>query len=456
MVDHIPVGAAQTMTVTRQLQLYEVRRDDAPCAPQGDARQRLSAILSSDLDFHDRASDYASHNMHAFPAKFPPQVPRVFIQALTQQGDIVLDPMMGSGTTLVEALLAGRCPVGADIDPLALLIGRVKTTPIDPQRAARAGLEVLQRARSNLGVALTGRHEDLLARMDEETRAFVDYWFDAEAQRELAALAQAIGAQNDTELRAFLKLVLSACIVTKSGGVSRARDLAHTRPHRVQAKPVRSALVEFEKRLRKNLHSLRALEHEANSALAICADTQNLPLADGTVDLVVTSPPYASNAIDYMRASKFSLVWQGYSIRDLGARRKRYVGGEALTDIVFEELPSLAAERVAAVAETDAKKGAVLHRYYSEMARALREMLRVLKPGRAAIVVVGTSLMRSVDTQTQMCLGEIGAAVGFELVGIGTRRLDRDRRMMPARAGGVRTTQIEQRMHEEYVIGFVK
>ena len=72
-------------------------------APRLDAsyRERLSDLLSSDLDFHGKSSAYASHNFHAFPAKFPPQLPRKFIEGLTEPGDVVLDPMVGSGTTIL-------------------------------------------------------------------------------------------------------------------------------------------------------------------------------------------------------------------------------------------------------------------------------------------------------------------------------------------------------------------
>ncbi|MGQ9827858.1 MAG: DNA methyltransferase [Roseiflexus sp.] len=71
------------------------------------ALEKLKGLLSEDLDFHDQDSRYAFHNFHAFPAKFPPQLPRKFIQSLTLPGETVLDPMMGSGTTILEAFLAG-------------------------------------------------------------------------------------------------------------------------------------------------------------------------------------------------------------------------------------------------------------------------------------------------------------------------------------------------------------
>src|SRR5437762_2845749 len=107
------------------------------------ARHALGAILSNDLDFHQQMSNYASHALHAFAAKFPPQLPRVFIEGLTEEGDTVMDPMMGSGTAIVEAFLRGRRAVGFDIDPLALMICRVKTHPVDVLEATWTGKRVV-------------------------------------------------------------------------------------------------------------------------------------------------------------------------------------------------------------------------------------------------------------------------------------------------------------------------
>ena len=173
-------------------------------------------------------------------------------------------------------------------------------------------------------------------------------------------------------------------------------------------------------------------------------------------DLIVTSPPYAANAIDYMRAHKFSLVWLGHSIDDLSALRARYIGGESTVGQDLLPLPLHSLEMVQRITHIDRKKGLALHRYYSEMTRVLTGAFRVLKPRGAAVFVVGSSTMCGIDTQTHICLGEIGHSIGFELDGIARRSLDRNRRMMPARARGARQSQIEERMHEEYVIGFVK
>ena len=106
---------------------------DLVASPSMEAR--VAGLLQGDLGFKGKATNYATHAVHAFAAKFPPQLPRTFIEGLTSPGDIVLDPMAGSGTALVEAAILGRSAVGADIDPLALKICRAKTTPIDPEDA---------------------------------------------------------------------------------------------------------------------------------------------------------------------------------------------------------------------------------------------------------------------------------------------------------------------------------
>jgi 4-hydroxy-L-threonine phosphate dehydrogenase PdxA len=90
------------------------------------------------------------------------------------------------------------------------------------------------------------------------------------------------------------------------------------------------------------------------------------------------------------------------------------------------------------------------------MKEVISEMYRVLRKNSAAIVVVGTSLMRGLDVQTHICLADIAAEMNFEVVGIAQRALDRNKRMMPARFGKSADSPIEQRMHEEYVIGLFK
>jgi DNA modification methylase len=443
-------------------------------------REKVVHLLMEDLDFHEQESRYASHNFHSFPAKFPPQLPQKFIAALTKPNEVVLDPMSGSGTTVLEAALAGRQGIGLDIDPLALLIAKVKAAPLNPELVNHIGQQILERARQEVVISNGALHAQLNERWDTHTKTFIDYWFTKEVQIELLALITQINRIPNPELKAFFKLVFSAIVITKSGGVSLALDLGHTRPHKAKVvltkdgqvfagngdnisrrssfttKILRSPIDEFEKRLKNNLKGLRGPFTKVHLPYIAFGNAQNMPLQNNSVDLIVTSPPYASNAIDYMRAHKFSLAWMGFPIDQLSEKRKEYIGGETTTDFSFERLPRFTEGIVSDVSSKDLKKGRILHRYYSEMTRVLSEMYRVLKPCRAAIVVVGSSVMRGIDTQTQNCLADIGKKSGFLIPAIGIRNLDRDRRMMPVGHDINEGSQIQQRMHEEYVIGLIK
>lgn len=448
-------------TFNRQLRLFASKPSESPSPDIFvhlqqvlSKRERLKTLLEGKLDFHGEDSGYASHNLHSFAAKFPPQLPRVFIRGLTSPGDIILDPMMGSGTTLVEALLEGRRGIGIDIDPLALRLGHAKTRTANLNNIQDTINKVLQKAHDYL----SGRERierSLSDFFDEKTKTFINYWFLPRTQRELMALVLAIQSVADEPTRRFFELTLSSIIVTKSGGVSMARDLAHTRPHLDKAKIAKNALEQFSFRVQKNLKSVEGLKAGGGMASIIAGDARSLPIASGAIDLIVTSPPYA-NAIDYMRAHKFSLVWFGNSISDLSKLRAGYIGSERIRCAESDDLPDRPQRIIYELRQHDQKKGAILQKYFVEMKAMLSEAFRVLRDDSAAIVVVGASKMRGIDTQTQFCLADIGATLGFDVVGVTRRAMDRNKRMMPARFSKKNGSPIENRIHEEYVIGLFK
>ena len=415
-------------------------------------RDNLRRLLSSDLSFKNSGKSPV-HSIHAFAARFPPQLPRHFITGLTEPGDIVLDPMSGSGVTITEAWLLNRNVIGVDMDPLALRISRVKIKQYYPDLLLKSGYTVVSLATKMVSADKPAAR--LLQEYEKTTLKFIDYWFTPETQKELAALAWQIKQEQVSEIREFLEVVFSSVIITKSGGVSMARDLAHTRPHRVADKVPKSALQMFEIQLSK---AVRAVQENRSStkALVIPADCRNLPLPDNYVDLIVTSPPYA-NAIDYMRAHKFSLVWFGKEVKELSTLRSKYIGSENVGGKMEIPMPKEIITCISRLGELDRRKADVLLKYFQEMKKSLEQMYRVLKKEHAAVVVVGPSTMRGMAIETHTLLAALATSIGFTVIGNVSRPLDRDRRMMPVHNGQNHDgSMIEQRMHEEYVIGLIK
>jgi hypothetical protein len=305
--------------------------------------------------------------------------------------------MMGSGTALFEAATLGRRGLGYDIDPLAVRITQAKTM-LNTCDLNDEKCDVVGQSRRLL------QDTDLVesaiqSRFDDDTKKFIDYWFLLDTQRELMTLVLTIEKIADSGLRRILELTFSSIIVTKSGGVSRAMDLAHGRPHRVNSKTPRNAIQQFERKLRQYL--LYFSKQDVGKAAGVMAqpvmgDARALPLNNDVVDLIVTSPPYA-NAIDYMRAHKYSLVWLGCSTAELSRKRATYIGAERIAGQGGPILPESSKRTISAPTELDSTRARIMRRYFSERAQLISELSRVLRSGRAAVLVVGTSTMRGLD-----------------------------------------------------------
>ncbi len=434
-----------------RLQFDEAAGRSEP-AEQLDVEEILRRLLNRDLTFEGEKTAYATHNLHAFAAKFPPQLPRLFIDELTRPGEWVLDPMAGSGTALVEAVLAGRHAVGIDFDPLAVLIAQVKSIPRNLLRCAQVGAEVLQKAENILHSVVD---KELGCFYSPRAVEFFRFWFEEHTVAELYALVQAIQAVEEVDVRAFLQVVFSSIIITKSGSLTRARDLAHSRPHRDPNRQVKqSALEAFRKQLHVAIELQQSIVGVTGQAVVTRADARALPLRNHSAHLIFTSPPYAANAIDYMRAHKFSLMWLGYAPQMLTTLRARYIGSERRSSkMVFA---SETANRVLQnLQRKDERRAAVVAHYFRDMEVALREMLRVLAEGRAAVLVVGSSTIRGVGIKAPTVLTELADSIGFQVIGMAKREIVRNARMMPVSHNSSRNG-IEARMHEEGVIGLIK
>ena len=419
-----------------------------------EVERTLRARIEQDLSFKGQRTAYASHNTHAFAAKFPPQLPKAFIQELTDPGERVLDPMAGSGTALVEAVLAGRVGIGVDLDPLAVRISQAKITTLPPDDVLSLAEKITDHAQRVLTKEGSGYTEKVLASFEDTTRAFIEYWFQPNTIAELGALIRAIRRISSPPYRQFFEVLFSSIVVTKSGGVSLARDLAHTRPHKVSDKKIKHAVQAFSEKVVKSSAMLAEMQDAPGAAHIVRSDSKSLPLPADSIDLIITSPPYA-NAIDYVRAHKFSLVWFGYDIKSLSDLRRRYVGAEVRLKGEGHLQSETGSRTIRDVGERDPRRAGVIAHYFDEMTTSLGEMYRVLRRGRAAIIVVGSSTARDIVVPTPLILAEIGEHVGFKLIGVKEREIDRDRRLMPISRRSTETG-IEARMHREEVIAFVK
>jgi DNA methylase len=274
--------------------------------------QRLSSV---GWDFSDADADRQSiHSFHSYPAKFIPEIPRVFIRELPPPpGTIIFDPFCGCGTTLVEAQSAGYASVGVDVNPIGCLITSVKTTPLPWTFMAEAET-CLNRARE-------------MGKMPSPKIPNLDHWFRLDITQALAALRAAIQDVKNRKVQQALEGVFSSIVVRVSNQDSDTRYAAVT-------KPMSAARVfDLFNRAAESL-AASAIRTKPGTAIATVINRSifDVQASDipADVGLVVTSPPYP-NAYEYWLYHKYRMWWLGYDplavkADEIGARAHFFSG----------------------------------------------------------------------------------------------------------------------------------
>jgi SAM-dependent methyltransferase len=393
--------------------------------------------------------------VHPFPARMAPDVVLEAIDGL--HGSVrLLDPMMGSGTVLAIARFEGHRVVGVDSDPLAVLLARVWTTTIDGNAVLEKAAEVLKRARILFQSLTVG--DAYPKNADAETRKFLRYWFDDYARRQLAGLASAISRVRDERIREVLWCGFSRLIITKQAGASLAMDLSHSRPHK---KFKRAPIKPFNKFLAAvntvvSNCPQRGAERLGPPPQVSEGDARRLDIEDASIDIVVTSPPYL-NAIDYLRCSKFSLVWMGYNVSALRKIRGESIGAESASpEAVAAEWVQLIITNLGLTPRLNTRDHRLLCQYVWDMNAAISETARVLRSGAPAIYVVGDSTVRGTFIRNSRIVSVLAHRHGLSLVSQHSRPLPANRRYLPPPSLGADESALDSRMRREVVMEFRK
>jgi DNA modification methylase len=179
-------------------------------------------------------------------------------------------------------------------------------------------------------------------------------------------------------------------------------------------------------------------------------------LKNKSIDLVLTSPPYL-NAIDYMRCSKFSLVWMGYNINQIRRIRTESVGTEVSTKRASEgEWVNSLIKHLRLKPTLGSREFGLLAQFVYDMGLALNEVSRVLRVGGRAIYVVGDSTVRGTFVRNSSIIATLAQDRGLKLQSRQSRALPANRRYMPPPKGNCSAEGMDGRMRREVVLVFEK
>jgi SAM-dependent methyltransferase len=369
-----------------------------------------------------------------------------------EKNSLVLDPMVGSGTVLRDATELGHRAIGFDVDPLAVLMARVWTTPVSDSLIEGLGREVVRRAR-----ALTPKNIVLpWIDKDEQNSRFVSYWFGEEQRNGLRRLALILSLLNlsETETRRrnaldVLRVAFSRIIITKDRGASLARDVSHSRPHKVDEDSDFAVFPAFENSLSVVRQRLLDAPPPGRAVVGIGDARALRRVKKRSVSAVVTSPPYL-NAIDYLRGHRLSLIWFGYSLSELRDIRSESIGAERALNPEASRAPAAILRALGNIDHLPTRSIGIIERYARDLFRIMKEVARVLRPEGRATLIVGNSCLKNVFIRNADGVIRAGELCRLKLLQEYERELPAQHRYLPPPEQGT----LGKRMRTETILTF--
>lgn len=381
----------------------------------------FKVLESIDWDFAGAKTNYLTHGIHPYPAKFIPQIPNALIQELSSVGDTVGDIFCGSGTTLVEALTLKRHAVGIDANPLACLIAKTKTNTIE-EKVAIELREIAKKCKTLSDSIVDQTTNSLFSSQGFRSNAWRpcasshDFWFDFHVTEELAEIlsyCQALESPNSKELAltAFSSIVVA--VSRQDSDTRYVRREKNIQPG--------DTLRKFARALEQITHAALEFSELIESRFLCNIVSQNL-LSNPEVplmDLMVCSPPYP-NAYSYHLYHRTRMLWLEmdqplFKKEEIGSHRKYSSNG---------------------------KNGATVETFRTEFTSIMKWLSVNLKRGGYACFVVGDSTLKGNKIDNSTLISNAGKDAGFVEVARIDRTMQSTKKAFNPSHGKIKTEQI--------------
>jgi 16S rRNA G966 N2-methylase RsmD len=366
--------------------------------------------------------DEATHLIHRYPAKMFHRIPRTILDAIEPVcTSVILDPFCGSGTVLLEGLLRGHVTIGLDINPLAQLISRVKTTLYNVDRLTAYHDSVMRKAQADR----TAASQD----------ACLDFWFHPVVKSTLYHLRRAIDAVPRGKYRDFFLIALTSIVRKVSLADPSIPPPVKLRKERAERaneryrKSLEFALTatratvfeQFAQAVRQNIRRASTLHSYEQLGSAVVLHGNRHAAATGleaeSVDIILTSPPYCG-AQKYVRSLKLEMRWLG-----LGEARIADIDRNTLgTERVSRARPAqpysdrtLELTILKEIQERNPVRALMAANYVKYITDFSRECRRVIRPGGNIFVTFGTSRIAGIEVDMSAIFVQAAEDAGLSM-----------------------------------------
>lgn len=365
-------------------------------------------FVDTSWDFRNEYTKFSTHGYHTYPAMMIPQIARRLIRTYGENAKVLLDPFMGSGTALLEGVLHPnfKKAYGIDINPLALLISKVKTTSIEPQ--------LLWNEYNNLiKNCLNDKKEVSFNQKKIETPKFynIKFWFKPEVILDLSIIKKNIDKIEDKDIRDFFLIAFSETVRNVSNTRNKEYKLYRMNSEMMK-KHNPKTLEGFGEKAKENIYRMENFVKEKNGCEVniLTEDTRfKTSLPNSSVDLIVTSPPYGDSrtTVAYGQFSRLALQWLGYDQKDIYNIDKVSLGGIP-TKTLDVKLESKTLNQILdEISKIDSTRAKDVLSFYVDFDKCVQELHRVTKKGACLCFVVGNRTVKGVKIPTDIIITEL-------------------------------------------------
>lgn len=396
---------------------------------------KLNEIINSQsnyLDFNGENMDYSTHKYHDYPATMIPKLPDLFLNVITQYCDVksLYDPFMGSGTTLVEGLRHDIDSTGVDLNPLAVLMSKVKTKKLNQTTLENYRKAIYDGIEKEELLVSTGKLQLKLP-----TFKNIDYWYKPYVIKDLQIIRNQIMKIDEPEYRDFFLLAFSGAVRY----VSNTRN-GEFKMYRMAPKTLEKwhpdVIDKFREILDKNVEANSKLTEPTASANVILGSSAKLDLPDNSFDMLITSPPYGDSktTVAYGQFSRTSLQW--LDLKEMPADQvpkiDRTLLGGTLKDKELRETASPTLNKyIQEINAKDTKRALEVIQFYDDLYVVLKECYRLMKPDSYQVWVTANRTVKQIQLPTDVIISELYASLGVKKLAEFTRNIPNKR--MPSR-----------------------
>lgn len=371
------------------------------------------------LDFRGENTKEFSHVYHSYPAMMIPQLARELIKITTDQNNSitnVIDPFMGSGTTLVEGLIKDLSVYGNDINPLSEMVSKAKTQPIDPLYIEGEFNLLKHHILEMYEIYKVGDYQ--ISNYPNFDR--IDFWFKKEIIEKLQLIKNAILEYSNIHIKNFFMVAFSETVRLVSNTRNGEFKLYRMPVEKLEVWNPDVLEIYFDivqRNLKGNKDLWDILKDKKLKVSITKGSSFQLPYADESMDLLVTSPPYGDSrtTVAYGQYSRLSAQWLDLEI-DKGIKINQLdnvmLGGKISKDleanVVLEELGSETLYSVYnKIFNEDNKRAYEVLQFYSDLDKTLREIERLMRKGSYQYWVVANRTVKKINIPTDQIIIEM-------------------------------------------------